>query len=296
MIQSLRVTNYRCLRDVTLSLGAFTVVVGPNASGKTALADALVVDGFDSGDHWRGKKDPPSWSLRHDGGQAQTFRNPKLIPVRRAKYVLQPRTLRSGVQANEVYHLAPDGQNIANLFDTLTREQQEAFVADFVKLVPVYADIKARALRGEKRLQFEDLWERGLWYEPHQVSDGTLLAAAFVALVYQRDTPDLIVIEDPDHGLHPYLLQQVVELLRAVSAGAIGPRPVQVVCTTHSKALLDYLEPNEARFISRDRETGETKMRRAPTDNPKWREVYSRFGESLGDLWMTGSLGGVPGK
>lgn len=209
---------------------------------------------------------------------------------------LSPRVLRQGAKANEEYQLAPDGQNLANLFDTLSRDDQAAFVRDFVELVPVYRDIKARAHVGTKRLQFQDRWDDTVWYESSEVSDGSMIAAAFVALNYQRDRPDLIVIEDPDHGLHPYLQRQVVELLRAMSKGEIGGKPMQVVCTTHSRAFLDFLDPSEVRFISRSRDTGETVVRAAPVNNDRWAEVYESFDGSLGDLWMTGALGGVPGQ
>ncbi len=41
MITSLRIKNYRCLRDVTVALSPLTVLVGANASGKSALLAAL---------------------------------------------------------------------------------------------------------------------------------------------------------------------------------------------------------------------------------------------------------------
>ena len=187
------------------------------------------------------------------------------------------------------------GSNLANFFATLSRPDQEKFVGDFVALVPEYADIKARAQRGNQRLQFQDRWDSAVWYEAAQVSDGTMLARCVRRSGYQRDVPELAVIEDPDHGLHPYLQRRVVEMLRGLSRGEIGPKAIQIVCTTHSKALLDYLEPEEVRFLSRDRETGETIVKKAPTDNERWKDVYDKYQQSLGDIWLTGAVGGVPG-
>ncbi|MEO1404511.1 MAG: hypothetical protein AAFV72_25120 [Cyanobacteria bacterium J06635_1] len=59
--------------------------------------------------------------------------------------------------------------------------------------------------------------------------------------------------------------------------------------------MLDYLQPEEVRFISRRRDTGDTEVHKAPLDNPNWQQVYDRFQNSLGNMWMTGTLGGVPG-
>jgi len=41
MITKVEVKNYRCLRDVEVAVGAFQVVVGANASGKTTFLDVL---------------------------------------------------------------------------------------------------------------------------------------------------------------------------------------------------------------------------------------------------------------
>lgn len=294
MLRAVRIQNFRCLRDVTVELEPFTVIVGPNASGKTALADALSLRAPPTRADFYRYREEPVLSDSHGVRWPFPTPHPLGLSARATKYTLDPNHLRQERTADEAYVLDERGGNLANLFDTLAREDQERFVHQFVELVPVYADLKARARDGKKRLQFRDRWDERVWYEPEQVSDGSLFAAALVALTFQRDTPATIVLEDPDHGLHPYLQRQVVELLRKLSRGEIGATPVQVVCTTHSRAFLDHLEPEEVRFLSRDRETGETRIQSAPTDNPKWREVYARYSESLGDLWMTGALGGVP--
>ena len=292
LFETVRVKNYRCLRDVELKLGAFTMFVGPNASGKTAIADALTSRvGFSQADCWRQK--PENSPVFNDGSGGRG--HPGELRGSRTKYTFQPAGLRQGTQANSAWSLDQGGGNLANLFDTLSRSNQERFVSDFSRLVPVYQDIAARAQQGKHHLEFQDRWDDDVWYQPGRVSDGTMLATAFVALGYQRDVPDLAVFEDPDQGLHPYLQRHVVELLRGLSRGEIGPKPIQIVCTTHSKALLDYLQPEEVRFVSRDPDTGETRIQAVPMDNPRWQQLYDRFQGSMGDIWMTGAVGGVPG-
>ncbi len=287
--EDIRIQNFRCLRDVKFKLGAFTVIVGPNASGKTALADALTgLDRPDGNDSHMRTTAPHFWHGKGDS------RNKSIFGGRRVKYTFAPASLRSTVVSNSVWDLDPSGTLLANLFDTLSRDQQQRFVADFTKLVPVYQDVTARAVQGKHHLEFQDRWNDAVWYQPQQISDGSILAAAFVALGYQREVPDLAVFEDPDHGLHPYLQRHVVELFRKLSRGEIGPKPIQIVCTTHSKALLDILEPDEVLFISRDRKTGESVISPAPTDDPNWTKLYDKFQGSLGDIWMTGTMGGVP--
>jgi energy-coupling factor transporter ATP-binding protein EcfA2 len=45
MITRVEALNYRALRDVDVSLGAFEVLVGPNGSGKSTLLDVVALLG-----------------------------------------------------------------------------------------------------------------------------------------------------------------------------------------------------------------------------------------------------------
>ena len=60
--------------------------------------------------------------------------------------------------------------------------------------------------------------------------------------------------------------------------------------------MLDHLEPDEVRFLTRDRASGAVTVREVPQDQPGWREAYRTYDESLGSLWLSGGLGGVPGR
>jgi AAA15 family ATPase/GTPase len=45
MITQIEAKNFRCLREVNQSLGAFLMLVGPNASGKTTFLDVFALLG-----------------------------------------------------------------------------------------------------------------------------------------------------------------------------------------------------------------------------------------------------------
>src|SRR5262249_35497845 len=148
--------------------------------------------------------------------------------------------------------LASDGSNIVNVFSTLTRSEQGAVASAFCGLVPLYQDVDARpSSNGHHRIVFRDRWASGLWYEPAEVSDGTILTLALLRLQHQQPPSDLITIEEPERGLHPYLLGELVRLLRKLAEGSLGPKAVQVVLATHSAELLAFARPEEVRFLSR---------------------------------------------
>ena len=111
-------------------------------------------------------------------------------------------------------------------------------------------------------------------------SGGALLLTAFLALSYSR-SPDLLLIEEPENGLHPSRLKLVVDVFRKMTTGELGGRPRQIVLTTHSPLLLNYATPEEVRVFIRDPETGTrvTPMASIPDADRLLKEF------ALGELW-----------
>ncbi len=160
----------------------------------------------------------------------------------------------------------------------------------------MFSDVDLQPTKaGRHRLRFQDRWNPDFWLSPAHVSDGTMLLLAFIVLQYQNPTPDLITIEEPERALHPYLLDELIQMLRKMSTGEIGKKPVQVVLATHSAELLDYVRPEEVRFLTRSHEDGSVRVNQAATDTPNWRRVYETYKQSLGGIWLSGGMGGVPG-
>jgi predicted ATPase len=139
----------------------------------------------------------------------------------------------------------------------------------------------------------KDRW-RDTWYEPTNVSDGCLIALALLTLGHQSPSPDLIVIEELERGLHPYLIGEILSVLRKMTRGEIGKKETQVVIATHSAELLEFADPKEVRFLSRT-DDGGVAVEEAPTSAPDWDQVVKDHQGSLGTLWLSGGLGGVPG-
>jgi predicted ATPase len=181
---------------------------------------------------------------------------------------------------------------------SLTRRQQEQLSRTFCRLVPVFADLDLQPTSdGMHELRFQDRWSDGLWYRPEQVSDGTMLMVAFLALRYQSEPVELLTIEEPDRGLHPYLMEQVISFLRTLSEPKEpGMPPIQIVVATHSAELLEYCRPEEVRFLDRNTEDGSLRVHQIDTASPDWQETFDTYRQSLGSVWLSGGLGGVPGR
>jgi len=121
-------------------------------------------------------------------------------------------------------------------------------------------------------------------FGPHQLSDGTLRAICLVTLLLQpeKDLPDLIVVDEPELGLHPYALQVVGSLLRRASSHA------QILVSTQSSAFLDNFEPEDIIVVERN-EQGTTFIRPDEQALREWLRDYS-----LGETWEKNVIGGGP--
>jgi predicted ATPase len=114
------------------------------------------------------------------------------------------------------------------------------------------------------------------------ISDGVLLYMAYLLLAMGPSSQGPLLIEEPETGIHPGLLEKLVQLLRHYSEGLITSSPVQVILTTHSPLLLNLVRPDEIRVISK-REDGATQV--TPfVDAPDLQRLLEFQGP--GELWV----------
>jgi predicted ATPase len=125
------------------------------------------------------------------------------------------------------------------------------------------------------------------------ISDGTLRILAFLTAIYQDETPSILCFEEIENGVHPWLLHKMMELLKIVSTEGVTGKPVQVLITTHSPVLLNYVEPHQVRAVELDHE-GKTQIHALPTETTRFQKAMEAYDGALGELWFTGILGGNP--
>jgi predicted ATPase len=156
-----------------------------------------------------------------------------------------PETLRDESSGKEAT-LSEKGQNLPSVIADLKARRSELgsydqLLAEMRSAYPWLDDIEVRHFpAGEVGLVFLERPNTGskrrLKYLPNQVSDGFLRLLALTALRYQRGKMSILGYEEPENGLHPQLLEQCVNQLRRIAEAG-----TQVIVTTHSPYLLDYL-------------------------------------------------------
>jgi predicted ATPase len=154
------------------------------------------------------------------------------------------------------------------------------------KVMPMLDDFVLEPQRLNPRYILLNWKQKGSDYVfgPHQISDGSLRAMALIALFLQptEDLPALIVVDEPELGLHPDAIVIIAGLIRATSLTS------QVVLTTQSSAFLDHFEPGE--IIVVDSRNGRSLFHHLNTrELGHWLKDYS-----VGQLWEMNVLGGGP--
>ncbi|MCB9764073.1 MAG: AAA family ATPase [Alphaproteobacteria bacterium] len=133
---------------------------------------------------------------------------------------------------------------------------------------------------GNHRLVFR-LKGRSQDIEASQVSDGALLFLAFLTLLHHPSPPAVLLIEEPENGVHPGRLRFILRMLRELTAGDAHRPPTSVLMTTHSPYLLDEVQPHEA-FFCRRGDDGAATVRRFDAI-PDIQQRLADYG--LGELW-----------
>ena len=270
--------------------------MGANATGKSTVLQALAYRGhgtFTDGDYTVAVRQPPA-----DAAARVTFGESVRARVWAvAQHSLRPGALRSVNQLSSERMLSLEGENLTNVFGTIPIKGRLEIAERLRELVPAIGFVDTvPTTAGHHTLRFQDRWNEELWLSPADVSDGTLLAFAFLVLARQLHEPSCVCIYEPERGLHPMLIEHVVALLRKLSRGELGRAPIQVVLATHSTDLIDCLEPDEIRFLSRDPKSGQIEVTEAPTSEPRWEEFYGAHKRSMRREWLSGQLGGVPSR
>jgi predicted ATPase len=98
----------------------------------------------------------------------------------------------------------------------------------------------------------------------------------------EDELPGLIIVDEPELGLHPYALNIIASLFNKASHHA------QVLVSTQSSAFLDNFVPDDVVVVGRDDK--ESTFRRLDADELKaWLEEYS-----LGEIWEKNVIQGGP--
>lgn len=309
MLKRLGIQNFRCFRSLKVDLRPLTVLIGPNDSGKSSFLTALDrlanATKFAAADHWAleprqliqilglSGAGPVEVGFIPDRGFSRDFQ-PR---GKRARDPTQPTILfelpASGVSMESVGYgdqgqppsLASTGALVPALVDHLLRRERKRF-DDFVSTmrarVPGLKDVHVATPSPERRridIEIED----GLVMPADEASAGVRLLLFFVALSYHPDPPKVILLEEPENGVHPKRLADIMKLLREITKGVHCGHPAQVILTTHSPYLLDHVDLDKDQVLVFRRNDDGSRTAKA-VDAERLKTFLDDF--MLGEVWF----------
>lgn len=194
----------------------------------------------------------------------------------------------SRLQRTEI--LRPDASNLAAYLMFLQAEHEDVFASlceDVQFVLPGFRGFRFSPVGGsDEALRVEIIEEHLSGATPlARASFGTIRSIALFAMLHDPAPPQLTCLEEIDHGLHPHALDRLVDRIRDAST------KTQIILATHSPALVNRLEPEELIIVERNENNGGTRVVRP--DARLVNSLRDETGFGLGELWFSGSLGGV---
>jgi predicted ATPase len=197
--------------------------------------------------------------------------------------------MRKTAKVDDNAFLRADGSNLAAFLYYLHERDKTSY--DLIRrtvqrVAPFFDDFRLEPLR----LKPDDIkleWRHknsDQYFDASSLSDGTLRFIALATLFLQpkQYLPSVVLVDEPELGLHPYAIEMLTSLIRAASTNT------QVIVSTQSSLLLDHLEPEDVLVANRvGGATQITRLESAPL--VEWLKDYS-----LGQLWEKNEFAGRP--
>lgn len=118
-------------------------------------------------------------------------------------------------------------------------------------------------------------------FKKNLISDGSFNILCLLTAIFQSDEPQFLCIEEPENGLTPDVIKEMVQIFR----NACEEKGHYIWLNTHSQSLVSQLTADE--LITVDKINGETKVKQF-----KGKDFH---GLRMDEAWLTNSLGaGLP--
>jgi len=197
--------------------------------------------------------------------------------------------IKSNCDVDDNRALREDASNLAAYLYWLKLKEPFAYqrITSIIHLaIPYFDDFVLAPLRQNERMIRLEWKQRNsdAYFDADSLSDGSLRFIALMTLLSQPDwaMPSLIVIDEPELGLHPLALRLLSEMLEAAS------RKTQIIIATQSVTLLDDF-PLEMVIVADHDGRGSQFRRLRADDYAAWLEDFS-----VGELWLKNVIGGRP--
>jgi predicted ATPase len=176
--------------------------------------------------------------------------------------------------------LSLDAGNLEKVLKRLLNDpHKKEEILDWLELLIPGLDrveVQSEELSGSDHLL---IYEKGVQkpFNKKLISDGTYNILALITALYQSDEPQFLCIEEPENGLNPKVVKELVNLFRQKCEEGH-----YIWLNTHSQALVSQLEPKEIILVNK--ENGVTQAKQI--------KDFNLHGLPMDEAWLTNALGG----
>lgn len=197
--------------------------------------------------------------------------------------------LRSTANVNDNRALKEDGGNLPAYLYYLQEKHPMNFkrIEKIIQsVVPFFEkfDLAPHLLEEEKIvLEWKENEHPEAYFSANHLSDGSLRFIALVTLLMQPKLPKVIIIDEPELGLHPTAINKLAGLIKSAAS-----KDCQIIISTQSVTLLNNFEAED--IITVDKEDNQSVFRRLNKELlSNWVNDYS-----IGELWTKSVIKGQP--
>ena len=197
--------------------------------------------------------------------------------------------LRQSCPVETANYLQSHGNNLPSFLFFLRNNYKESYkrIVDYVRdVVPQFQDFYLEPINNFVSLRWIDNSATDYRFNAYQFSDGSIRFIALAALLLQpaQTMPNVIILDEPELGLHPYAITQLAEMIKDASIHA------QVIIATQSKDLVDHFDIDNISVVEMDEKTQSTTVNHLNEEDYKlWLEHYT-----VSELWDKNIIGGRP--
>lgn len=197
-------------------------------------------------------------------------------------------SLRKKWDVHDNAYLRSDGGNLAAILHRLRDEdprRYEYICRQIARVLPVFDTFDIEEEYGKVLLRWRAR-DTGQTIGAHLTSDGSLRFFALATLLNlpPEVLPAVMLLDEPELGLHPSAVDLVARMIRALGSDR------QVIAATQSPLLVDAFDLDNVIVVETD--GSRSLLRTVPTGEPAWEEWLAEF--SVGQLWEKNLLGGRP--
>lgn len=197
--------------------------------------------------------------------------------------------MRKTAKVDDNDFLRPDGSNLASFLYYLSEKHETSYSLirrTIQRVAPFFDDFRLKPQKlnpGNIKLEWKHV-KSDQYIDASSLSDGTLRFIALATLFLQptKYLPSVVLVDEPELGLHPSAIGMLASLIRQAS------KETQVIASTQSSLLLDHFDPEDV--LVANRVGSATEIARLESGLlSKWLEDYS-----LGQLWEKNEFAGRP--